>query len=104
VFETEGFELIETRQKEETELILVRNKLKINVNPLFKTFDDNNIFVVKVTSLDTGESKQIKLNFTSRSIYHVAPVESEPVNAWLELVGSISRDGEFRRRIAEAID
>jgi hypothetical protein len=104
VFETEGFELNETRQKEETELILVRNKLKINVNPLFKTFDDNNIFVVKVTSLDTGESKQIKLNFTSRSIYHVAPVESEPVNAWLELVGSISRDGEFRRRIAEAID
>lgn len=69
----EGKELNDLPIKEEIDLLVCKNRLTININPLFFNSLDESNFVIKITSLDMGTSKQIKLNFKNLSIYHASP-------------------------------
>lgn len=69
----EGLELGEVEESQQDELILIKSRLAININPLFKNTDENNTFLIKVTSLDTGIAKEFKVNFRTQTIYHVDP-------------------------------
>lgn len=70
-------------RKEKDDLTIVRKALKININPLFKNTDENNTFIVKITSLDTGIEKFVKLNFRTQTIYHVAPYVPARPPLWI---------------------
>lgn len=90
-------------KKTRDDLILVKNKLKININPLFVNTDENDTFLLKITSLETGIEKFIKLNFKTQTIYHVAPYIPAPRNIWdiTEFADSTEDSREDLRRLLE---
>lgn len=87
-------------RKEKDDLTVVKKSLKININPLFKNTDENNTFIVKITSLDTGMEKFVKLNFRTQTIYHVAPYVPAPRSLWAVEEFFSSRD-EIRDSILD---
>lgn len=79
----EGYELNEPLKPKQDSLILIKSKLSININPLFKNTDENNTYLIKVTSLDTGIQKEFKINFKTQTIYHVAPYIPDTPRFWI---------------------
>lgn len=63
-----GQELLEA---EPDDILIFKKKINLNINPLFNNVYDKDYFVIKVTSLDTGLTKQLKINFNNMTIYHV---------------------------------
>jgi hypothetical protein len=88
-FDVEGREIGESVENEESDLILCRKNFALNVNPLFQNTDENNTFVIKVTSLDTGHSKEIKINFRTLTIYHAGGYVPAPRQQYLPFPGAL---------------
>jgi hypothetical protein len=99
IYKTEGFELNEASPEILSQLMIIKSSLKMNVNPLFRTADGDSVFVVKVTSLDTGQVKQFMLNFTSQTIYHITPPEPNPPRNWIVQLAGIEALDSTRRAI-----
>ena len=62
----------------ESGTLIFKKKINLNINPLYNNLYDKDYFVIKATSLDTGLTKQLKINFNSLTIYHVRPYTPEP--------------------------
>lgn len=76
-YEIEGKELFEERALKKNGPMICKSRVKINVNPLFvDTLGENN-FVIRVSSLDCGQKKELKLKFKTMSIYHTSPYVPE---------------------------
>ncbi len=74
-----NIEIGEELQVEQKELPLIfKENFDVNVNPLFLNTYDKDTFVLKITSLDTGLIKELKINFNTLTIYHVRPYTPDP--------------------------
>jgi hypothetical protein len=71
-YETEGLELNERSKIHEQNLFVFKDHFTIHANPLFVSPGGNKFFLLRITSLDTGQKKEIKLNFTDSTIYHAS--------------------------------
>lgn len=82
-YDIEGRELGEFKVTLGANAIIFKRNFAININPLFKNADIDDTFVLRATSLDTGQKKEIKLNFRTLTIYHSAGYVPAPTGGFL---------------------
>lgn len=88
-FAVEGEELGEVPDEEIPSLMLCKRNMTLNVNPLFQNTDENNTFVIRVTCLDTGHKKEIKVNFRTMTIYHMSGYVPAQPQQYLPFAGAL---------------
>lgn len=71
-YEVEGLELNDRSKKKEQNLFVFKDHFTIHTNPLFSSPGGSKYYLLRMTSLDTGQKKEIKLNFTDSTIYHAS--------------------------------
>lgn len=71
-FEFAGKEIIAPtlNSKNLNEYSYFKDKFKIFINPIFSEYESGKCFTIKILSLDTLQTKQIKLKFKLTTIYH----------------------------------
>lgn len=72
----DGTRIGQVRQKRSDNLMFFDKKFNLKINPIYKSNDNNDKFLLKVMSLDTGMIKQIKFKLSTETIYH--KVERKP--------------------------
>lgn len=100
-YEYEGAEIGAERSREESELTVCKQNFALNINPIFQNTDENDTFVIKVTCLDTGHQKEIKINFRTLTIYHMSGyIPAQQVRPYLVYPGMLGFfDAETLARI-----
>jgi hypothetical protein len=78
LFKLAGGEIIEFEQDDdENKFTFIKNKIQFDINPLFAEYEAGKKFTIKVLSLDTLITKQIKIKFKLTTIYDRGTATSE---------------------------
>lgn len=77
LYQIEGFELSDVPKQKQNNLLVAKNGIKINTNPLFSDSSGDGDFILKIKSLDSGMEKELKIKFKTLSIYHTSPYVPE---------------------------
>ena len=72
----------EVQQKRRDNLMYFTEKFNVKINPIYKSSDSSDKFLLKIMSIDSGTKKEIKFKLSTETIYH--KVEEKPPPKTLE--------------------